>query len=97
MRGTMGMVVGLLILLGLGIAWVMGRSDAAPSTAAESPPTPTLGPADGFDLPPTEIERVAVGTVAPDFTLASYSGELVTLSDYRGTHNVVLVFYRGHW
>ena len=56
-----------------------------------------MGPADGFDLPPTDLERVAVGDPAPLFTLESYHGEPVSLEDYRGEKNVVLVFYRGHW
>jgi len=64
--------------------------------ACEAPEPVRLGPADGEDLPATDLERVAVGTVAPDFTLESYSGKTVTLSDYRG-QEVILVFYRGHW
>jgi peroxiredoxin len=55
------------------------------------------GPADGADLPATEIGRVAVGTSAPDFTLARNGGGTVTLSQFRGLKNVVLVFYRGYW
>lgn len=35
------------------------------------------------------------GSVAPDFTLASSNGDTVTLSDYAGKHNVVLIFYPG--
>ena len=56
-----------------------------------------IGPVDGRDLSPTDIDRVAVGTVAPDFTLPQYGGENVTLSQFRGDKNVVLVFYRGFW
>ena len=56
-----------------------------------------LGPVDGFDLPPTEIERVAVGSMAPDFSLETMTDDTLTLSDFRGQKNVVLVFYRGHW
>ena len=52
---------------------------------------------DGIDLAPTDIERVAVGMEAPDFSLASITGETVTLSSFRGAKNVILVFYRGHW
>jgi cytochrome oxidase Cu insertion factor (SCO1/SenC/PrrC family) len=59
--------------------------------------TPTLGPRDGTGLPPTDLERVAVGSEAPDFTLESKDGTTVTLSSYRGRKNVVLVFYRGQW
>ena len=58
---------------------------------------PRLGPKDGEDLPRTELDRVKVGDLAPDFSLLSYSGDIITLSDYRGDKNVVLVFYRGHW
>lgn len=57
----------------------------------------TLGPHDGFDLPPTDLQRVSIGSVAPDFTLETRDGSLITLSDYRGKKNLVVVFYRGHW
>ena len=33
------------------------------------------------------------GDMAPDFTLPSTVGDKVTLSDYRGTKNVLLLFY----
>jgi hypothetical protein len=56
-----------------------------------------LGPADGRDLPPADTGRVAVGDTAPDFSLESYAGSVVTLSGYRGQKEVVLVFYRGYW
>ena len=36
---------------------------------------------------------VEVGQEAPDFTLTSQSGEKVSLSDYRGDKNVVLMFF----
>jgi len=49
--------------------------------------------------------QVAVGSYpsfsSPDYrvkvTLESKDGPAVTLSDFRGKKNVVLVFYRGHW
>jgi peroxiredoxin len=34
-----------------------------------------------------------IGTVAPDFTLNNQHGESVTLSEFRGSKEVVLVFY----
>jgi len=36
---------------------------------------------------------VEVGQQAPDFTLADQSGGTVTLSDFRGDKNVLLMFY----
>ena len=66
----------------------------APAASAQAP---ALGPADGHDLPATDLERVAAGTEAPLFALESFGGETVTLADYRGEKNVILVFYRGHW
>ncbi len=59
--------------------------------------TPALGPLDGADLPPTDLERVGVGDEAPDFRLEDESGSVHQLSDYRGSKKVVLVFFRGHW
>lgn len=56
-----------------------------------------LGPVNGADLPPADTGRVAVGDTAPDFTLLSRSGDPITLSDFRGEKDVLLVFYRGHW
>lgn len=56
-----------------------------------------LGPSDGRDLMATDIDRVAVGARAPDFTLTQMGGGTVTLSQFRGRKNVVLVFYRGFW
>lgn len=81
-------------LTAVGVVAAAACADA-PQRAAEEPVV--LGPADGRDLPGTDLERVQVGDLAPDFTLASLAGPPVTLSDFRGRRNVVLVFYRGHW
>jgi len=56
-----------------------------------------LGPKDGANLKPTDLDRVKVGDSAPDFTLENMDGRRITLSDFRNKKNVVLVFYRGHW
>jgi hypothetical protein len=69
--------------------------EALPAATQEEPLT--LGPVDGFGLAPTDLDRVAVGMMAPDFTLEGLSGEVVSLSAFRGAKNVILVFYRGHW
>jgi cytochrome oxidase Cu insertion factor (SCO1/SenC/PrrC family) len=56
-----------------------------------------LGPKDGADLPATDLSRIKIGEPAPDFTLQDKDRKSISLSDYRGKRNVVLVFYRGHW
>jgi cytochrome oxidase Cu insertion factor (SCO1/SenC/PrrC family) len=56
-----------------------------------------LGPKDGANLQPTDLERVKVGDVAPDFTLENMDGRRVTLSEVYNKKKVVLVFYRGQW
>ena len=38
-------------------------------------------------------QAVGVGDLAPDFTLPSSTGEMVSLSDFRGRSEVVLFFY----
>jgi cytochrome oxidase Cu insertion factor (SCO1/SenC/PrrC family) len=56
-----------------------------------------LGPKDGANLAPTDLERIKIGQPAPDFTLENIDGKQVSLSDFRGKKSVVLVFYRGQW
>ncbi len=82
--GTLGLGVAAALMLG---TWLSLRS----------PEPRPLGPHDGRDLSGLDTGRVAVGDVAPDFSLVSYAGPVTTLSDFRGEKNVVLQFYRGHW
>ena len=56
-----------------------------------------LGPKDGPDLAPTDLNRIVIGQPAPDFSLENADGNVITLSDFRGKKTVVLVFYRGYW
>ena len=79
------------------VAFVVVTVAAAFLVGCSGGESPQLGPKDGSGFPPTALERVAVDSVAPDFSLQALSGEVVTLSDARGARNVVLVFYRGHW
>ena len=55
------------------------------------------GPTASEGLSPTDLERVKVGDLAPDFTLEAENGTPLTLSQFRGRRSVILVFYRGHW
>lgn len=87
----LGAVAAAVLLLA---ACAPGDADRA---AADPDGAPTLGPADGHDLPAMDLDRLQVGEPAPDFTLAAFEGDPVTLSDFRGETNVILVFYRGHW
>ena len=89
----------MILLAALAACAADGDPEAAASgDAGEMMAQPlALGPADGHDLPSMDLERVQTGQMAPDFTLASLAGPNVTLSDFRGEKNVVLVFYRGHW
>ena len=56
-----------------------------------------LGPKDGADLSPTDLNRIKVGQPAPDFSLEDASGKTIALSEFRDKKTVVLVFYRGYW
>ena len=73
-----------------------GEAGDGMEAAQETAPI-KLGPLDGSDLAPIDLERVAVGSLAPDFSLQTIRGDTLTLSAFRGVKNVVLVFYRGHW
>jgi len=99
-RSEMGWqrVCTLLFLVVFALGCGRGADPGEDSGGARLEPAPmALGPKDGFDLPPTELDRVAVGTVAPDFSLPTLAGDTITLSEFRGVKDVVLVFYRGHW
>ena len=97
MRARAGgaLFIGLLMgsLAGCGGEEAADEADASMDEAAPM----QLGPVDGHDLAPTDLERVAVGMMAPDFSLETISGDTLTLSSFRGKQNVLLVFYRGHW
>ena len=41
------------------------------------------------------MPKVQLNTQSPDFTLNNIEGSPVSLSDYRGKQNVLLVFNRG--
>jgi peroxiredoxin len=41
------------------------------------------------------MSRVAINTHAPEFTLPDFNGHSVSLSDFKGRKNVLLVFNRG--
>jgi cytochrome oxidase Cu insertion factor (SCO1/SenC/PrrC family) len=45
----------------------------------------------------TPAKPVAVGEMAPDFTLTDQNGRSHALAAERGKRAVVLVFYRGYW
>lgn len=97
---VVGMPLGGLFLAGLAVISIAGCGGPSEEVEQEAPQgmePVTLGPVDGFDLPPNDLDRVSVGTLAPDFTLRTISGEDFSLSALRGSRNVVLVFYRGHW
>jgi peroxiredoxin len=40
------------------------------------------------------MARVALNQSAPDFSLADYRGNMVSLADFRGQKNVLLIFNR---
>lgn len=47
--------------------------------------------------PVDSVLKVRPGEMAPDFTLRSVRGDRLTLSDFRGKHNVVLSFVPAAW
>jgi hypothetical protein len=76
-------------------------SPTQPALAATIPATqsvansPLPSPTPAADEPSAPVAEVVPGEPAPNFTLEGGQGVPVTLSDYRGASNIVLVFYRG--
>ena len=95
MRNQVGrtlLVAGFVVMGGCG-----SGDEATEQAALDEVKEIVLGPTDGHDLSPTDIDRVLAGHMAPDFSATSLAGPIVTLSQFRGQKNVVLFFYRGHW
>ena len=79
--------------VGIAAQALPGTEINTPETAPSSP-LPTLIPI--LPSPPASLSVASQPqAIAPDFTLDSAQGISITLSDYRGKSNVVLVFYRG--
>lgn len=73
---------------GTAIAWSHPRP-----TGADHLTPDTLDPMTSTSSTTVAPTPPVVGDAAPDFTLRDQQGKRVSLSDYRGIKNVVLVFY----
>jgi cytochrome oxidase Cu insertion factor (SCO1/SenC/PrrC family) len=58
-------------------------------------PLPGLARGEDFESEKELMSKVELNTPAPDFTLTDFNGIEVSLSDFRGNKNVLLVFNRG--
>ena len=88
-RKPLALAIALLIVF-LASAWAYNRylynnSHVNPDSAA----------IDASDSLPAPVEGVEVGDIAYDFTLSTFAGEEVTLSDYRG--KIVVLNFWGTW
>lgn len=76
---------------------VIRRARAAPARVLESgdlavrPPGAPSRPAEGAGM--NVVTAPGIGQTAPEFRLRGPGGQFVTLSEYRGKKNVVLVFF----
>ncbi|HEX4945729.1 MAG TPA: hypothetical protein VFZ34_03670 [Blastocatellia bacterium] len=90
----------LSLLLACGLLWGCEQPKATVNDLSKplpSSPTPTVTPPPAVDPRRTDLNRVVMGTVAPDFALEDMNKKIVRLSDFRGKQFVVLVYYRGHF
>jgi peroxiredoxin len=74
----------------------MASPDGFASSSAEWPPTRS-DTIDWEDNVSTDTTPIAVGNIAPDFTLKDQNNNDVTLAAYKGKKNVVLCFYPLDW
>ena len=79
------------LTLALTIAAITACGSAAPPTTPTPPPTAAASPE---TISP---EAAPPAKTAPPLALSNAAGETITLNDYRGRQNIVLIFYRGFW
>jgi len=92
------MTLGFSMLLLSAAAAQQQHLDGKLFLSSQSSQSPVeLGPKDGRDLAPADLDRLKVGSTAFDFSLEDQNGKVVTLSSFREKKAVVLVFYRGKW
>jgi cytochrome oxidase Cu insertion factor (SCO1/SenC/PrrC family) len=91
---------GLLLMLCC-LLWSCSEQPTATVSDLSKPlpasPTPKPTPPPSVDTRRTDLERVVMGSAAPDFALEDMNKKIVRLSDFRGKQTVILVFYRGHF
>jgi cytochrome oxidase Cu insertion factor (SCO1/SenC/PrrC family) len=84
-----GCLLGALLLDGCESKSASVGSLTAPIASPSPTPTPTVDPRI------TDLNRIKVGSEAPDFSLLDQDGKRHRLADLRGKKYVVLTFYRG--
>ena len=84
-----------ILTLALLIATTTACGSAAPPTPTE-PPT-AAAPIETASPETISNEAAPPAKTAPPLALSNAAGETVTLNDYRGRQNIVLIFYRGFW
>lgn len=91
----------LLLVVSCGLLWSCEQQPTATVSDLSKPlpssPTPKPTPPPSVDPRRTDLNRVVLGVLAPDFALEDMNKKLVRLSDFRGKQAIVLVFYRGHF
>ena len=90
----------LTLLASCVLLWSCQQQTATVSDLSKplpSSPTPKPTPPPSIDPRRTDLNRVVVGTYAPDFSLEDMNRKMVHLSDFRGKQYVILVFYRGYF
>lgn len=81
--------IGFLILTALGVVFGILAACAAGSKAGGEPDLPQ-------QATPNPKQLLTVGSPAPDFNVKDEQGATVTLGQFKGRKNVVLVFYPGN-
>ena len=81
-------LLGVFLLLGKFFPLVAGASTSTLASSIYDP---------GKLQPTDSVLKVAVGDIAPDFTLPSIKGQKVRLSSFAGKKNVVISFVPAAW
>ena len=88
-------IIAAIVILGLGVVLAINYGGTSKTKDSENNTENAVDKDDEDIIEEVDEDEIAIGKLAPDFTLENLEGEEVSLSDYRG--KIVLINFWATW